>query len=99
MAGIGSKPPEGIHEKCGGGHTVHVVIAVDRDQLIVPDRMLDAVHCSLHAGHLEWIGIEARHGPHEGARLLVIGQSTVEQDLFEDGRKPDERFFCLRSNG
>lgn len=44
-----------LHHQSGGGDTIHIVIAVDRDRLIVVQRMLDTVHGGLHAGELKRI--------------------------------------------
>ena len=98
MADVRTGAAQCIHQEGGGGHTIHIIISVDGDRLIMPDCMDDAIHSGFHACQLKWVGIEAWHSPHKGPRLLVIGKAAVEQDLLENGREPYECFISLRRN-
>src|SRR5688572_26256013 len=80
------------------GDAIHIVIAVDRNRIVMIERVADPIHCYTHANQLEWIGVGVWLSFEEGACFRIGTQAAVEYNLLENRRKLGKRFVGLWSN-
>src|SRR5258705_7771661 len=94
-AHISSQCLKGMDEQRCSSDSIHIVIAIDRNQLAMIERVANPIHCCTHANQLEWIGIGIWLSLEEGARFCIRTQAAVEDDLLQNGRKLGKRFVGL----
>jgi len=76
----------GLEQDYGGG-AVYVVVAVEKDGLVVCDRRLKSICGGCHAEHEEWIVKEGWLWVEEGMRLSCGGDAAGEEQFRKDQRQ------------
>jgi hypothetical protein len=93
---VGVQGLESLDKQSSRRHPIHIIIAIDGNRLMLLERIQDAPNRSFHAGHLEGRGVEIGFSAQKGTRFGITAIATVEQQLLQNGRESDQRFFCLR---
>src|SRR5687768_7961454 len=98
-AHISSKCLKSMDQQCRGSDPIHIIITVDRNWLVMSERVSDSIYRSSHANQLERIGIGTWLRFEEGSRFCIRTHTAVEHDLLENGRELGECFVSLWSDG
>src|SRR5688572_27400997 len=98
-AHISSKCLKSMDQQRSSSDPIYIIITVDRNRLVMIERVTDSIHGCSHANQLEGIGIGIRFSLEEGSRFCIRTHAAVEHDLLEDGRELGECFVSLWSDG
>mgnify|MGYP001641463078 CR=1 FL=1 len=76
-----------LHEQCGRGHPIHIVIPIDDNPLSAMNRLQNALHSLLHVHHEKRIMKRLVLRMQEGTCRLCRAYPSVPKDLSDDRRR------------
>ncbi len=91
--------PQELVDQRHGRRSVHVVVAVDHDLLLVADGCLDTLHGAVHVLHQEGV-VEVRELRIEKRMCLLFGvYASLYEQVSQHGRNPQRRGERLHGRG